>query len=155
MCTQCGFTFYNNPITSNEALVVKKGKVLLVRRAKAPRKGFWDIPGGFVEGSETPQSSVAREFREELGGHFTPKFILGAYADSYYWQGRAIPTVTVAYVGSLSGRITAQREIQEAHWFPLDRIPPMAFKHQYQALRDLRAFLKKRETPWGLSKGLR
>ena len=43
------------------------GRVLLIRRAKAPRKGEWSLPGGKVEFGETLVEAVAREIQEELG----------------------------------------------------------------------------------------
>jgi 8-oxo-dGTP diphosphatase len=39
--------------------------VLLVRRARAPAKGFYSLPGGRVEFGETLHAAVAREVDEE------------------------------------------------------------------------------------------
>jgi 8-oxo-dGTP diphosphatase len=41
--------------------------VLLVRRANAPRKGHWTIPGGMQEVGETAQQAGIREVLEETG----------------------------------------------------------------------------------------
>ena len=43
------------------------GKVLIVRRARDPEKGRFDLPGGFLKFKEDPVSAVKREVREELG----------------------------------------------------------------------------------------
>jgi len=48
-------------------VVLRDGKVLLVRRGKEPLKGRWVIPGGTVELGETLQEAVEREVREETG----------------------------------------------------------------------------------------
>ncbi len=53
-------------------LVFKEGKVLLVRRAHAPAKGQWSIPGGLVEVGELLSVAVAREVLEETGLEVEP-----------------------------------------------------------------------------------
>ena len=47
------------------AVVVRDGRVLLVKRGKPPSQGMWAIPGGRVELGETLQQAVEREIREE------------------------------------------------------------------------------------------
>lgn len=43
------------------------GRLLLVRRARAPGAGCWSLPGGRVEPGETDQQALAREVAEETG----------------------------------------------------------------------------------------
>lgn len=40
-------------------------KILLCRRAIAPRHGFWTLPAGFMENAETLVQAAARETMEE------------------------------------------------------------------------------------------
>jgi ADP-ribose pyrophosphatase YjhB (NUDIX family) len=42
--------------------------LLLIRRAREPRRGEWSIPGGAVELGESVRDAALREFREECGG---------------------------------------------------------------------------------------
>lgn len=55
------------------ALFVLDGKVLLVRKTYGHR---WDIPGGYVDGGESPASACERELREELGLNRTVRRLL-------------------------------------------------------------------------------
>ena len=48
-----------------DALLRCQGRVLLIRRAHAPGKGLWALPGGFVEPRDTLWQSCLRELQEE------------------------------------------------------------------------------------------
>ena len=49
------------------AVVVDRGRVLLVRRGHEPLKGHWSLPGGLLELGESLEAGVVREVREETG----------------------------------------------------------------------------------------
>jgi 8-oxo-dGTP diphosphatase len=53
------------PQLAASAAIFRDGKVLLVRRARAPGKGTYSLPGGRVEFGETLHVAVQREVAEE------------------------------------------------------------------------------------------
>lgn len=65
-CGVCGKWHYHNSKPCAGALVVRDGKVLLAQRGVEPFKGYWDIPGGFLEAGEHPEHG-AFAFGHEYG----------------------------------------------------------------------------------------
>ena len=59
--------FPARPILAVSAAVFQEGKVLIVRRARAPLIGHFSLPGGVVELGETMSAALARELMEEVG----------------------------------------------------------------------------------------
>src|SRR5271168_4850980 len=53
------------PLVGVGAVVVDKGRVLLVRRGCEPLKGQWSLPGGMLEVGESLTAGVVREVEEE------------------------------------------------------------------------------------------
>lgn len=64
-CDACGTIHYQNPRIIAGTLPVSGSRILLCRRAIAPRKGYWTLPAGFMENAETTLEAAARETREE------------------------------------------------------------------------------------------
>ncbi len=63
----------SRPIVAVGIVIIRDGRVLLVKRAHDPGRGTWAIPGGVVEG-ESLQEAVRREALEELGVKVAPRF---------------------------------------------------------------------------------
>jgi ADP-ribose pyrophosphatase YjhB (NUDIX family) len=57
----------SHPQLAVSAAIFRDGKILLVRRARSPAKGFYSLPGGRVEFGETLHTALHREVDEETG----------------------------------------------------------------------------------------
>jgi 8-oxo-dGTP diphosphatase len=55
------------PMVGVGVVVWKDGRVLLIRRGKAPMDGRWSLPGGRQELGETVRETAVREVAEETG----------------------------------------------------------------------------------------
>lgn len=75
----CGFVNWNNPIPVVAGLVQLGNNYVLARNAEWPSDIF-SVITGFMEKGETPEESISRELKEELGyscealrfiGHFS------------------------------------------------------------------------------------
>ena len=53
------------PQLAVSAAIFRDGKVLLVRRARSPARGFYSLPGGRVEFGESLHTALHREVDEE------------------------------------------------------------------------------------------
>jgi ADP-ribose pyrophosphatase YjhB (NUDIX family) len=66
-CPACPFVHWGTYSIGVGALLVHDGRMLLVRRAQDPGKGYWTNPGGYIEQHEPIQRSIEREVLEETG----------------------------------------------------------------------------------------
>lgn len=65
MCEHCETVHYTNPRIVTGCLATWEDRVLLCRRAIAPRRGYWTLPAGFLENGEAADEGALRETWEE------------------------------------------------------------------------------------------
>ena len=58
---------YVNRGVSVDGVIIRDNKILLIKRGNEPFKGFWALPGGYVDWNESTEEAVAREMMEETG----------------------------------------------------------------------------------------
>ena len=76
VCDSCEHIHYQNPRIITGCLPIHEDRVLLCKRAIAPREGWWTLPAGFMENGETSSDGALRETREEANANAE---ILGMY----------------------------------------------------------------------------
>lgn len=117
-----------------DAVIIKQGNVLLMKRNTDPFKGYWALPGGRVDTSELLVEAVKRETKEETGITIEPKKIIGVY-DALDRDPRCRSISTVFLCEAIEGEITQNKEAQDIQWFLLDNLPQLAFDHE-KMVRD-------------------
>lgn len=125
-------------------------KVLLVKRTHPPypspglgipRRGTprqwprsrqaWALPGGMVGHDESVDAAALRELQEETN-------IGSIYLEQLYTfgepnrdpRGRVITVAYYALVNWQQFQLKTRQRVSEALWFPVRRLPPLAFDHQ-------------------------
>ena len=133
VCSACNFIFYLDPKVVACAILEKEGKILLLRRAIAPQKGKWVMPGGYVDRGEEVHAAAIRETEEECGLKIRVQGLVGVYS----YPGR-LAVVVVYEAQYLSGGLIQGDESLEASWFSPGRIPwdDLAFQSTVDALKD-------------------
>ncbi len=141
-CPDCDFIDFENARPCAGALVAKAGEVLLIQRAVEPFKGYWDIPGGFLESEEHPAEAVRREMLEETGLLVEPVEVLDFWVDVYGEE--EYHTLNICYLARVAGgEEKAGSDAGRLHWFPLDALPEkIAFNWEREALERLRERLR-------------
>lgn len=134
MSETTGKYIYDWPMASLTADVLavtleKQPRVLLIRRGNPPFAGMYALPGGFVDPEECALDAARRELLEETGieaGELVEFTTLEQPGRDP--RGR---TVTVVYLTVMKEvPPTAGDDAEEAGWFPLHALPPLAFDHQ-------------------------
>ncbi len=135
-CSKCGRIYYENP-TPVVAAVTRdeQGRVLLVKRKIEPQKGGWALPGGFMEIEETPLQAALRELKEETGIIAKVKRLIGVYSNQSKIHGYLINIIYETEV--LEGEPCAGDDAEEAKFFTVDQLPPLAFWSHQEALAEV------------------
>lgn len=124
VCPACFFVVYRNPVPTSSALFIEKGNILLTKRAIDPQKGFWDLPGGFIEEGESPERALRREMKEELGVEIAIGKLFDIVMDWYLFQEVKFSTLNLYYFAVLrSKKLIPGDDISEAKWFSLENPP--------------------------------
>ncbi len=129
-------------------------RILLVKRASWPYENSWAIPGGFVRMDESLEDAAKRELHEETG-------VTDLYLEQLYTFGepdrdprtRVITVAYIALIDNESRTLRASSDASEAQWFPVKKLPTLAFDHSTiveYGLNRLRSKLEYSNIAYGL-----
>lgn len=105
----------------SEVIVSKGSRVLMVKAVRGFSKGYWNVPGGFMDYGEGPEAGVQREAEEEIGVEVVLDGLLGIYVAGF--PGKPAYTLGFVYKGHVTSdefRLK-QDEIGDMAWFTVDK----------------------------------
>lgn len=145
-CPGCGGVWYDCAKPCATAVIEDADRrVLLVRRGIDPHRGLWNLPGGFLEADEHPESGACREALEETGFAIRLTGLLGLYTDHHDGDGdptRAHHSLSIAYVARIvGGAWRPNAESVEHGFFSASALPPdeaIAYENHRRTLADWR-----------------
>ncbi len=136
-CPACGFVHFRNPGVGAAVVVWDDaGRLLLIKRSQGTtRPGLWAIPAGYVDYGEDIRSAAARELFEETGlvaDVGDPVWVASNFHDP------ATLTVGIWFAGTvIGGSLRPGDDADEAGFFALGDLPPLAFDTDVAYLRSL------------------
>lgn len=119
VCIICEFVHWDNPKPVTATLVPCNDGIVLVKRKFEPYVDDWCLPGGFIEGYESPGESAAREVLEETGLVIKGQKLLAAQA-----PGRGINVIILFYgAESASGEMVPGDDAADVGCFKENELP--------------------------------
>jgi 8-oxo-dGTP diphosphatase len=101
------------------AVIHRKGRMLVVKRAEQPHLGLWSFPGGRVEPGESPAEAAVRETREETGlkVRIEGLFDVATYLPDELGRGRRSQVVIINYLARpAGGKVVLNAESSGFRW---------------------------------------
>ncbi len=125
-CSECGLEFYLNVAAAAAALIFdKQGRLLMTVRARQPKAGTLDLPGGFIDPGETAEYAVSREIQEELNLKASKLTYLGSTPNQYLYKGVLYATLDLAFACEVEDLSTLkpQDDVADVRFFAPQDIP--------------------------------
>lgn len=142
-CLNCRYTHYANPALAVGVLLTdEQNRVCLILRGEEPRKGYWGLPAGFMEGDETAEEGAVRECQEETGLNVELEGLYQAF--SYQHSDHNTSGVLLVYRARIvSGTPRAGTDTVDVRFFAVDEIEVemLAFHTHREALEKWRGGL--------------
>jgi 8-oxo-dGTP diphosphatase len=125
VCPQCEWIHFVDPKVAAAVLIEQDGRVLLVRRAGEPFRGFWTLPAGFINGGEDPAQAAIRECLEETGLTVRLTRLLDIISGKEHPRGADFIIVYQAEV--IDGALKPDDDADAVEWFERENLPQLAF----------------------------
>lgn len=114
-------------------IVAKDGKVLLLKRRDEPFKGYWVLPGGYMEYDEDPKECIIREVYEETGLKTKIDALVDVYLINNDPRGNSLDVV---YKGTIIEGELKLVEHTEFIFYSPDSLPELVGYNHRKIIQD-------------------
>ena len=109
-------------------LVMRAGRILLLRRHRSHGAGSWSTPGGHLDFGETPEACAIRETKEETGLIVTDPQFFALTNDVFAEDGKHYITIWLnAQASDGEPQIGDPAEVAAVGWFDPASMPSPLF----------------------------
>lgn len=126
--TRTGLPVFLNAKPTVNAIIKSGNEILLVKRNIEPKKGCYDLPGGFLNPDESLEKGLIRELNEELGLVFTKQSLEYhcSYPNIYKSDNIDYYTLDVTFIINVTGqnlKLKSSDDINNFQFFSIEKIP--------------------------------
>ncbi len=131
-CSGCGNLSYQNSNPCAEiALFNEKGQVLISKRAFDPKKGKYDLPGGFLNLREKVHDGLVREIREELNlgpEDYSKPILVTSWIDDYVFSKEVLVNLSLVFAAKLKTKnISASDDVESFVFVDISELDSVDF----------------------------
>lgn len=114
-----------------DGLIIKDGKILLVKRAAHLLEGGkWALVGGFIDPGEIIVEALHREIIEEVGWEISEPTLMQINDNPNRPNEQGRQNISFVFICEPTQKVRdADDESSDQQWFGLDDLPELAFDH--------------------------
>ena len=147
---------HRNPTPTVDTIIQKDSQILIVKRKNEPFRGYFALPGGFVNDGETVEDACRRETKEETSLDIELVDILGVYsAPNRYPRGHIMSTVFIAKISQDNEKIEAlaHDDAEAIDWMNLEDVDNTSFAFYHEKIiSDYKKWQQSGGTFWSSKK---
>lgn len=115
-------------------LIMYDEAILLIRKARGPYTGLFDLPGGKIEFGESPMAALRREVVEETGLHVCSAMLIDGLSHRVQYQHTSGEWIDLHHLGFLyrveikgATPLRSEGDGEDSHgalWLPIVHLTP-------------------------------
>ena len=144
-CLDCAYVYFHNCASAAAGIIETKEGVILMKRRLAPKRGYFDLPGGFVGYGESLEVALVREMKEELHIDIAALRYFGSFPNTYLYRKVTYFTTDAFFICKPFhlGAMRLSEEICEVAIFKPEKIDLAKI-----AFRSVKEALQKYQSEW-------
>lgn len=122
-----------------DAVIVKEGKILLVKRSKkaSVEPGKFAMPGGYMELNETASQAIIREVKEETGYQVNQTRLFHVIDDPHR-AGDPHQNLSLAFIVEVGEKVGEHdHEVDQVVWMDLKKLDDLEIGFDHKQTIDL------------------